>query len=137
MKRFLYIVLLVSLTISFSLVFTNCRKANPPKAVITVVDVDLKPVEQAMVIVKAATSDSSHTMVYLLKENKPVADTQYTNSEGKVTYDFKYPSIYKVEVTKDKDRKNPFIRRGLDVLILENDKVIEKKIEINEQTVFN
>lgn len=120
-------------------VFLNysCRPEDPPKAVVFVVDENDEPVEEAMVVVKAANSDSSHTVVYLLNENKPVADTQYTNGDGKVYYDFKYESIYKVEVTKGTDRDHPFARRGIGILILENNKTIESKIVINEQTVFS
>jgi hypothetical protein len=55
---------------------------------------------------------------------------------GEVTYDFKYEAIYKVEVTVNSDRTHPFARRGVGVLILENDKTVESKIEVNEQTVF-
>jgi hypothetical protein len=136
MKRFIYVS--VILTILTGIVLTNysCKPEAPPKAVVFVVDEDGVAVEGAMVIVKAANSDSAHTVVYLLNEAKPVADTQWTNDEGKIYYDFKYEAIYKVEVTKDTDRDHPFARRGIGILILENAKTIESKIEINEQTVF-
>ncbi len=136
MKRFIYVS--VILTILTGIVLTNysCKPEAPPKAVVYVVDEDGIAIEDAMVIVKAANSDSAHTVVYLLNEAKPVADTQWTNSEGKVYYDFKYEAIYKVEVTVGTDRDHPFARRGIGILILENAKTIESKIEVNEQTVF-
>lgn len=136
MKRFINVAIIIVILAGVVFVNYSCKPENPPKAVVFVVDENDEPVEEAMVVVKAANSDSSHTVVYLLNENKPVADTQYTNSDGKVFYDFKYESIYKVEVTKGTDRDHPFARRGIGILILENDKTIESKIEINEQTVF-
>jgi hypothetical protein len=120
------------------LIWTNaCKEPEPPKAMVIVVDESGDPVEGAMVVVKAADSDSSHTVVYLANGPKQIADTAWSNSDGKVNYDFRYEAIYKVEVTKGTDRDHPFVRRGLGVLILENDKVYEEQITINEQTVFN
>ncbi len=136
MKRFINIVIFAAILAGVIVVNYSCKPEDPPKAVVIVVDEDNQPVEEAMVVVKAANSDSSHTVVYLLNETKPVADTQYTNSEGKVYYDFKYEAIYKVEVTMGTDRDHPFVRRGLGIFILENNKTTETTIEINEQTVF-
>ncbi|MCF0207474.1 MAG: hypothetical protein HUK15_08600, partial [Bacteroidales bacterium] len=68
---------------------------------------------------------------------KSVADTQYTKSDGTLEYSFKYESILKVEATKGTDRTHPFVRRGMGVLVLENNKTTDLTIEINEQTVFN
>lgn len=137
MKRILNIALLAVIVGGFVVVNYSCQPEDPPKAVVIVLDEDGLPVEEARVVVKAANSDSSHTVVYLLNEDKPVADTQYTDSDGKVYYDFKYEAIYKVEVTKGTDRDHPFTRRGIGILILENDKVVESTIEINEQTTFD
>jgi hypothetical protein len=136
MKRFINIAIVVSILAGVVISNQSCSEPVNPKAVVQVIDENNAPVEDAMVIVKAANSDSSHTIVYLLNESKPVADTQYTDGDGKIYYDFKYESIYKVEVTKGTDRDNPFTRRGIGILILENDKTAESKIEINEQTVF-
>ncbi|MDD2635149.1 MAG: hypothetical protein PHW82_06580 [Bacteroidales bacterium] len=135
MNRILNIVI-IAIILTGVFVNYSCKPEDPPKAVVIVVDEDSNPVEEAVVVVRAAPSDSAHTIVYLLNEAKAVADTQYTDSEGKVYYDFKYESIYKVEVTKGSDRYNPFTRRGIGILILENDKTCETTIEINEQTVF-
>ncbi|MFQ3579598.1 MAG: hypothetical protein SNJ71_05600 [Bacteroidales bacterium] len=137
MKKYLSLLVFAVILTGFIVFNQSCKQPAPPKAIVTVVDVNNKPVEGARVIVKSANSDSAHTVIYLLNEAKPVADTRYTNAEGKVFYDFKYEAIYRVEVTKGKDRENPFVRRGLGVLILENDKTAEITIEINDQTVFN
>ncbi|MDD2387147.1 MAG: hypothetical protein PHP52_10245 [Bacteroidales bacterium] len=137
MNRILNIVIIAVILTGVVVFNYSCRPEDPPKAVVTVIDEDNKPVEKAQVVVRAANSETAHTIVYLLNEAKAVADTQYTDKEGKVFYDFKYESIYKVEVTKGTDKTHAFVRRGVGVLILENDKTYETKIEINEQTVFN
>ena len=137
MKKILNFAILLAVLSGVVFLSFSCKKPNPPNAVVLVVDENNKAVEGARVIVKAANSDSAHTMVYLLNEPKRVADTSYSDKEGKVFYDFKYESIYKVEVTKGTDRTHPFVRRGIGILILENDKTAEAKIQINEQTVFN
>lgn len=115
----------------------GCGQPDNPRARVLVVGEDGKPVEEARVVVRAPSADSSHTMVYLESGPKPVADTKYTNRDGIVEYRFKYEAIYRVEVTKGGDNNFPFTRRGLGVLILENDKTYETKITVNEQTVFN
>ena len=115
----------------------SCKQPKPPKGIVFVIDEDNAPVEGAQVVVKPQNSDAGRqTVVYFLKETKNIADTQYTNEEGKIYYDFKYRAIYKVEVTKGTDRNHPRVRRGLGVLMLEEDKTIESKVKINEQTVF-
>ncbi len=137
MKRIINIAVIALILAGVIVSNYSCSPEEAPKAVVTVVGEDGEPIEEARVIVRAANSDSEHTMVYLLNETKPVADTQWTNSEGKVLYDFKYEAIYKVEVTVTADNHNPFTRRGIGILILENDKIVETTIEVNEQTVFD
>lgn len=137
MKRIINIVIIAAILAGVVIVNFSCQPEDPPKATVYVVDENNNPVEGARVIVKAPDSDSSHTIVYLLNEAKAVADTQWTEKDGTIAYDFKYESIYKVEVTKGTDRDHPFERRGIGILILENNKNYETTIEINEQTVFN
>jgi hypothetical protein len=137
MKKFVNVAIIIAILAGVALLNYSCQKPTPPKAVVLVVDENNVPIKGARVIVKAANSDSAHTVVYLLNEAKSVADTSWTDKEGKVFYDFKYESIYKVEVTVGTDRDHPFARRGIGILILENDKTIESKIEVNEQTVFS
>ena len=137
MKKNVVIFLVLALAIGAMILIDGCRRPVPPKAIVKIVDTDKQPVENAMVIVKANNSDSAHTMVYFKDETKSVADTQYTSSNGTLEYEFKYESILKVEATKGTDRNHPFIRRGMGVLVLENNKTAEVTIEINEQTVFN
>ena len=137
MKKNVVIFMVLALAIAGMVLSNGCRKPVPPKAKVTIVDTNKQPVENAMVIVKANNSDSAHTMVYFKDETKSVADTQYTKADGVLEYEFKYESILKVEATKAADRQNPFVRRGMGVLVLENNKTAEVTIEINEQTVFN
>ncbi|HOE04491.1 MAG TPA: hypothetical protein PLZ52_04695 [Bacteroidales bacterium] len=136
MNKTIYTLIAASLVASLFFVAFSCKEPVPPKAIVIVEDEDGLPVEGAMVIVKAASSDSSHTVVYLASGPKLVADTSWTGEDGRVSYDFRYTSIYKVEVTKGTDRDHPFVRRGMGVLMLENDKTYTETITINEQTVF-
>ncbi len=73
----------------------------------------------------------------MLNEVKPIEYVQYTDSEGQISYDFKYESIYKIEVTVETDREHNKIRRGKGVLILENNKTEKATINVNEQVVFD
>ncbi|MBO4614047.1 MAG: hypothetical protein J5709_02905 [Bacteroidales bacterium] len=136
MKKNIAIILALAIVLGAMSFMSGCRQPRAPKAKVTIVDTNKQPVEGAMVVVKANNSDSAHTMVYLKDETKSIADTQYTKSDGIIEYEFKYESILKVEATKKADKNNRE-RRGMGVLVLENDKTAEITIEINEQTVFN
>ena len=79
-KRFITIIIL--LVFGSMLVWINsCQELEPPKATVIVVDDSGVPVEGAMVVIKAADSDSSHTVVYLASGPKQIADTSWTNDE--------------------------------------------------------
>lgn len=122
----------------FALIITavsSCQDPVPPKAVIYVETQEGEPVDNAMVIIRAADSDSTHTMVYLADGPKKISDTSYTEKDGKVQKEFMYEAIYRVEVTKWGDNNTP-TRRGVGVLILENDKTYEETVIITPQTSF-
>ncbi|MDR2835542.1 MAG: hypothetical protein LBV69_04995 [Bacteroidales bacterium] len=137
MKKYLSIAIISVSFFGIILISNSCKQPKPPKAVVYVVDDNNVPVSNARVIVKAPTSNSGHqTVVYLEEGDKHIADTQLTNEEGKINYSFRYRAIYRVEVIKEKDNKHPQTRRGLGVLMLEDDKTIETTIRINEQTTF-
>jgi hypothetical protein len=114
---------------------SSCKDPEPPKAVIYVESQEGEAVSDARVIIRAADSDSTHTMVYLASGPKKISDTSYTDDEGKVRKDFMYEAIYRVEVTKSGDNNTP-LRKGVGVLILENDKTYEETIIITPQTSF-
>jgi hypothetical protein len=135
-KKVFYIAVVVVIFIGVMIGANSCSQPDPPKAVVKIIDESGEPVPNAMVIVKAPASDGKNPVIYFLNETKAIADTQWSDDNGKTYYDFKYKAIYRVEVTKDKDRTHPFIRRGIGVLTLEEDKTIEVSIKINEQTVF-
>lgn len=137
MKRILMISIVAAVVGTVLLFSFGCTQPENPRAKITIVGEDGEPVEGARVVVRAPSADSSHTMIYLESGPRPVADTSWTGRDGIVSYRFKYEAIYRVEVTKGGDNNFPFTRRGLGVLILENDKTYETEITINEQTVFN
>lgn len=114
---------------------SSCKDPIPPKAKIYVIDQEGAPVDDAMVVIRTADSDSSSTIVYLSSGPKKISDTTYTEKDGVVSKEFLYEAIYRVEVTKAGDNNTP-IRRGLGVLILENDKTYEETITITPQTSF-
>lgn len=135
MMRNLKSILLLSSFATIIAITSSCKDPLPPKAKIIVVDQEGEPVNKATVIIKASSSDSAHTVIYLADGPKKIADTTITESEGIVEKEFLYPSIYRVEVTKPSTYNQP-IRRGVGVLILEEDKTIEEKITITPQTNF-
>lgn len=136
MKKFISISIIASVLFGFIILNYSCTKPINPKAIVEVIDENNEPIEDAKVSIKAIDSDESHTFVYLLNEAKPIEYVQYTDSEGQISYDFKYESIYKIEVTVDTDRDHPNIRRGKGVLVLENNKTEKATIKVNEQVVF-
>jgi hypothetical protein len=134
MKRnFLKILPVLVLSATISILF-SCKEPEPPKAKITVVDQDGQLVDEAMVVIKAPDSDNASTRVYLSSGIKEIADTSFTE-DGVVRKEFLYESIYRVEVTKYGDNNTP-TRRGIGVLILENDETYEETITITPQTSF-
>lgn len=136
MKRIVLILMSLIIIGGMFVASFSCKQPDPPRATVLVVGENGNPVEGARVVVRAPSADSAHTIIYLDGNPKPVADTKFTDRDGKVNYKFMYEAIYRVEVTKGTDRDYPFVRRGLGVLILENDKTYQTKITINEQTVF-
>lgn len=137
MKKRIPIIVITLIFSCFVFYSISCRQPAPPKAVVFVLDENGTAVENARVVVKPANADSGRPpIVYLKDNNKPIADTQWTNDAGKVNYEFKYRAIYRVEVTKGTDKNHPYERRGLGALMLQEDKTTEIKIRINEQTHF-
>ncbi len=132
-RKFLKILPVLVLSATISIVF-SCKEPEPPKAKITVLDQDGQLVDEAMVVIKAPDSDNSSTRVYLSSGIKEIADTSFTE-DGIVRKEFLYESIYRVEVTKAGDNNVP-TRRGIGVLILENDETYEETITITPQTSF-
>ncbi len=136
MKRSFFVSISIFIIIVAIFAMSSCSQPSNPKAVVTVVGENGQAIEEARVVVRAPISDSASTMIYLEDTNKPVADTSYTDRNGQVFYSFKYEAIYRVEVTVWGTHANPLTRRGLGVLILENDKTYETSITVNTQTVF-
>ncbi len=137
MKKAILILISVMIFGGMLILLTACPKPKNPTAKVYVIDEKGEPVEGAMVVVRAPVKDSAHTIIYTPDEDKPIADTSETDRSGEAFFTFKYEAIYRVEVTKYRDRRYPVDRRGLGILILEHNKTAEAKITINEQTVFN
>jgi len=112
------------------MIFTNsCKQPDPPKATVTVVDENGRIVEEATVIIKSFNSNEANTVIYFEDRTKNIADTQYTNLEGKINYNFKYKAIYSIEAIKTY-RTNPYRKAGTGVLMLEEDKTTETTVMI-------
>ena len=136
MKKTVTLLVIILIFSGLVVTTTTCKQPKTPKAIVYIVDESANPVANARVVVKPQTADAGRqTIVYLEGGDKHIADTQWTNEEGKINYDFRYKAIYRVEVTKDADKNHP-VRRALGTLILENDKTVECKLTINAQTSF-
>lgn len=137
MKRSIFVSISIFVIIGVVFAISSCSQPGNPKAVVTVLGENGQPIENAQVIVKAPIQDATiSTMVYLKDQDKALADTSQTDRNGQVFYTFKYEAIYRVEVTIGPSHGNPFSRRGIGVLILENGKTYETTITVNTQTVF-
>jgi hypothetical protein len=135
MKQYLKILHVLVLAGFMICVFGSCKETAPPKALIHVINEDGEGVEEAMVVIRASDSDSTATRVYLTSGVKEIADTSYTDDDGKVRKEFLYESIYRVEVTKYGSYNSPTLR-GIGVIILEDEKTYEETITITPQTTF-
>lgn len=135
MKRLINLSLIITIVIISALINYSCTPERAPKAIILVVDENNEPIEEAMVSIKAFNYQEEPTFVYLEDGTIPIEDIKYTNKEGKVYYDFKYESIYKVEVSLAGSHNNPTLR-GIGTLFLKNNETEEITIKLNEQTTF-
>ena len=134
MKNFLSIITIITFFVGFTVLSISCKKDDPPKAIVKVVDEAGNPVDEAIVVIKSPNREDTNTAVYFKDRTAMIADTSHTNSEGIVNYEFKYEAIYKVEVIKA-DRKTT--KRGIGSLRLLNNKTVEERIRINENIKFD
>jgi hypothetical protein len=129
MKKGFYIIVIIVFFVGITVYLNSCRQPNPPKAIVTIVDEKGEAVEDAWVIIKSFNADDEQTVIYLEDRTSYVADSQKTNYEGKVHYDFKYKAIYNVEAIKT-FRQAPYRKTGEGVLMLEEDKNLEITVMI-------
>jgi hypothetical protein len=87
-----------------------CRKPDPPKAIITVVDTGLIPVENATV------------RVYSPPNGSVISITKQTNSSGQAEFEFEHECILNVKAEK---RVGGVTLEGKSLIILKNDETAE------------
>ena len=130
MKNTLRIITVITFVAVISIFSTSCKKDALPKATIKVIDETGEPVEEAKVIIKPIISEneSKAPVVYLKDKTVPIQVEGYTQSDGKISYEFKYEVIYRVEVEKT-DRRGT--KKGTGALKLLYNKTVEETIRIN------
>lgn len=112
--------------------FLGCKRPAKPKASVLVVDEEDKPVENALVVVRA----DSGRVIYLASGMK-LADSVYTDASGSISYEFLYEAIYNVKCSK-RDKKNPSKDMcGSGVLILKENETYNEKIKIRLGNCIN
>jgi len=99
MKKYRIIIIsLIVLTSFFYL--SSCKKPNPPKATITVLDYDKNPVSDAEVKIYSNQQNG-----YIDPETKKLDTTDVTDENGRVTFTFKYEAILQVKASKKVSNK--------------------------------
>lgn len=122
MKRVIFILSL------FAVVGYGC-KPDPPKAVITVTELNGTPVPDATVRVYAGPSDENTegNVGYIQPYERERDAVKMTDSEGKAEFEFEYEAIYNVFAFKI---VNGDTLKGTGAVILEKDKVAEETVII-------
>jgi len=97
------IIAAICLIAFFALTASKCNKDNPPKAIVTVKDVQNNLLVGAKVKVY---SDPTYyhngtgypSVGYYNPDEKTLYDVKYTDGNGQTSHSFKYESIYSVKV---------------------------------------
>jgi hypothetical protein len=125
----------------FALTASKCNKEEPPKAVVTVIDVNGHPLSGAKVKVYSDPTYYNNgngypSVGYYNPDEKTLYDVQYTDGAGQSTHAFKYESIYSVKVIYIKSILHPGPHAdttfwyGDGALILKNDKTYSETITV-------
>jgi hypothetical protein len=94
--RFLWngnVMLGAALAVFFGLSLGSCKKKDPPKAAVTVVDSTGQAIKEARVVLYCVQRPEE-------TRECNIADTQMTDDVGKATFEFENPSVLKVDVWK-------------------------------------
>jgi len=126
-KKFI-IVLFLSVAALYS-----CKKDNPPKAVVTVTDINGLVISGAKVTVKVGYSntDPKYANTYVDPNTGLREIIEYTSSDGKASFDFLRPAVftayaeYTIIVSG-----NPVVSTGNGILVLDERVTFEKTIII-------
>lgn len=111
---------------------TSCKDPANPKALVSIISENGKPVENAQVVL---IPNDPPVVLYLVNDEgvpyeKADSDTLYTNSAGEVEWEYLYEAIINVRVNKAKDREFPFQRIGKGVVIFKPDSTYHETITI-------
>jgi len=123
----------------FALTASKCNKEDPPKAVITALDKDGKPLYNAQVKIYSDPTlynngNQYPSVGYYSPDEKTLYDIQYTDGAGQSKHSFKYESIYSVKVKYVKSIYHPGPNAdttflvGLGAIVLKNDKTYSETI---------
>lgn len=110
---------LLIIVIVFSI---SCRKPDPPKAVVTVVDTAGLRTQGVKVIVYADPNGS-----YIDPQEKTINATEYTDGTGEAHFTFKNKAIFTV---KAEQYTPPYHRDGKKLLVLKEDETVSITIII-------
>ncbi len=112
----------------FAILGYGC-KPDPPKAIITVTELNGTPVPDATVRVYAGPSDENTegNVGYIQPYERERDAVKMTDSEGKAEFEFEYEAIYNVFAFKI---VNGDTLKGTGAVILEKDKVAEETVII-------
>lgn len=105
-----------------SAISLSCKKTNPPKAVVAVIDTGGVPQANVKVIVYSNPNGS-----YIDPQSLQRLDTARTNSAGEASFTFKNKAIFQV---KAEQYTSHFHRDGTKLLILEEGQTVSITIQI-------
>lgn len=105
-----------------SAISLSCRKTDPPKAVVSVIDTDGVAQPNVKVIVYSNPNGS-----YIDPQSLQRLDSARTNSSGEVSFTFKNKAIFQV---KAEQYTSQYHRDGSKLLILEEDQTVSITIQI-------
>ena len=136
MKQSIVLLSLLFLFILFT--SSRCKKEDPPKAIVLVVDEQGRPLAGATVKVYSDPtlySQDYPSVGYYDPDEKKLYDIKKTDASGKTYHDFKYESIYSVYAWYRKQISwNQYdTLKGWGALILKNNETYEEKIIVRSQ----
>ena len=105
-----------------SAISISCRKANPPKAIISVIDTGGVAQPNVKVIVYSNPNGS-----YIDPQSLQRLDSARTNSAGEVSFTFKNKAIFQA---KAEQYTSQYHRDGTKLLILEEGQTVSITIQI-------
>jgi|YNPMSStandDraft_1061717.scaffolds.fasta_scaffold00165_15 hypothetical protein len=127
------VLLILLITVALVGTSSKCKKEEPPKAIVLVVDEQGRPLAGATVKVYSDPTlygNNYPSVGYYDPDEKKLYDIQKTDASGKTYHTFKYESIYSVYAWYRKQISwNTYdTLKGWGALILKNNETYEEKI---------